>query len=146
VLASLDLPVFRFWSAWYLVYAQRVKEALELLEPIQPTAASDYLTRCARFLKLALRGERDQVPELLTPDFLAAARRDCQYAGFLVTLYALLDEKDRALEWLETAVSRGLINYPFLHDYDPFLAKLRGEARFEELMQRVKREWEAFEA
>jgi hypothetical protein len=32
-----------------------------------------------------------------------------------------------------------------LHDYDPFLAKLRGEPRFEELMQRVKREWLEFE-
>ncbi len=146
VLASLDLSVFRFWSAWYLVYAQRVKEALELLEPIPPAAATNYLTRCARFLKLALRGEREQIPELLTADFVAAARRDLQYAGFLATLYAILEEKDLALEWLATAVSRGLINYPFLHDYDPFLAKLRGEPRFEELMQRVKREWEAFEA
>jgi hypothetical protein len=136
----------RFWSAWFLLYAQRVKEALELLDPIQPAAASDYFTRCARFLKLALRGEREQIPELLTPDFVAAARRDCLYAGFLVTLYAILDEKDRALEWLETAVSRGLINYPFFHDYDPFLAKLRGEPRFEELMDSVRREWEAFEA
>jgi len=31
-----------------------------------------------------------------------------------------------ALQGLEIAVNRGLIHYPFLHDYDPFLAKFRG--------------------
>ena len=72
----------------------------------------------------------DEIPSS-TADFLAAARRDCQYAGFLVTFHAMLDDKDLALQWLEIAVNRGLINYPFLHDYDPFLAKFRGQPRFE---------------
>ncbi len=30
-------------------------------------------------------------------------------------------------------------------EHDPFLAKLRGNKRFEKLLARVKREWEAFE-
>jgi len=36
--------------------------------------------------------------------------------------------------------------YAFLNNYDPFLVKLRGEERFKKLMDRVKYEWEHFEA
>jgi len=32
-----------------------------------------------------------------------------------------------------------------LADIDPFLANIRGEPRFQKLMQRVKYEWEHFE-
>ena len=36
-------------------------------------------------------------------------------------------------------------NYPFLSRVDPWLEPVRGDPRFEALMARVKREWEAFE-
>jgi hypothetical protein len=39
----------------------------------------------------------------------------------------------------------GWINYPYLSEIDPWLQGIRGEPRFEQLMQRVKREWEEFE-
>jgi len=35
---------------------------------------------------------------------------------------------------------------PFLSGHEPYLASVRGDPRFEALMVRVKREWEAFEA
>jgi disulfide oxidoreductase YuzD len=57
----------------------------------------------------------------------------------------LLDEKKEALDWLENAVNRGIINYPFINTYDSFLDNIRGEERFKKLMERVKKEWEEFE-
>jgi hypothetical protein len=42
--------------------------------------------------------------------------------------------KDKAFAWLENAVDRGFINYPFISEYDPFLEKIRGEPRFKKLM------------
>lgn len=83
--------------------------------------------------------------ESLTPALVATAKRDCQYASILSAFYAMLGDKESALEWLENSVNRGFINYPYLSEYDPFLASLRSEPRFEKLMQRVKREWEEFE-
>lgn len=47
--------------------------------------------------------------------------------------------------WLEHAVDRGFINYPFLKEIDPFLENIRGEPRFQKLMAHVKHEWENFE-
>jgi non-specific serine/threonine protein kinase len=57
----------------------------------------------------------------------------------------LLDEKKEALDWLENAVDRGFINYPFISKHDSLLANIRGEERFRKLMERVKKEWEEFE-
>ena len=53
--------------------------------------------------------------------------------------------KVEALDWLENAVDRGFVNYPFISEYDPFLKNIRGEPRFKKLMERVKHEWENFE-
>jgi hypothetical protein len=35
--------------------------------------------------------------------------------------------------------------YPFLNEYDPYLANIRGEESFKKLMERVKYEWVHFE-
>jgi hypothetical protein len=37
------------------------------------------------------------------------------------------------------------INYPYLSQHDPLLAKLRDEPRYQKLMERVKFKWEHFE-
>jgi hypothetical protein len=38
-----------------------------------------------------------------------------------------------------------VINYPFLARHEPFLPSVRNEARFVELLERARKEWEAFE-
>jgi non-specific serine/threonine protein kinase len=55
-----------------------------------------------------------------------------------------MGEKEQALKWLEHIIDRGWINYPLLSRDDPLLENIRGEGRFQELMSRVKRDWEAF--
>jgi hypothetical protein len=59
--------------------------------------------------------------------------------------YALINEINESIDWLEHGVTCGFINYLFLMEYDPFLANIRGEPRFKKLMERVKYEWEHFE-
>ena len=49
------------------------------------------------------------------------------------------------MDWLENAVNRGFLNYPFLSEHAPFFESIRGEERYKELLARVKREWEEFE-
>jgi non-specific serine/threonine protein kinase len=52
---------------------------------------------------------------------------------------------DEAISWVENAIKRGFLNYPFLAQHDPTLEPLRGIDRFQSLMQEVKHKWEAFE-
>jgi hypothetical protein len=42
-------------------------------------------------------------------------------------------------------IELGIINYPFLAQYEPFLAGLRSEPRYGELMEEARRRWNAFE-
>ena len=59
--------------------------------------------------------------------------------------FALIDEKEKAIDWLDNAMHRGFINYPFLVRLDPFLETLREEAAFDQLMDQIKQRCEAFE-
>ncbi|MFC1660804.1 hypothetical protein ACFL3S_04955 [Gemmatimonadota bacterium] len=72
------------------------------------------------------------------------ARRDPQWSYFLAGALARVGEADRALDWFDNAVERGLMNYPALMSH-PFHANLLGEPRFEEISERVRHVWEAFE-
>jgi hypothetical protein len=56
-----------------------------------------------------------------------------------------VNEADAAIDFIERAVEFGLINAPWLWQYEPFLASLRNEPRFGRLMEGVRRAWRAFE-
>jgi non-specific serine/threonine protein kinase len=60
--------------------------------------------------------------------------------------FAAIGESTESMKWLERAVEKGWTNYPYLSSLDPWLENLRDDLRFQALMVRVKREWEAFEA
>ena len=49
------------------------------------------------------------------------------------------------LGWLENALNRGWVNYPFTVKYDPLLAPFHHEQRFQTIAGRMRREWEEFE-
>jgi hypothetical protein len=105
----------------------------------------NFFTRIGLFLKYALQGKKMKALQSVTPEVQIQARRDCQYSWIVATCYSLLNEKEEALDWLENAVNRDFINYPFLSEHDPFLKNIRGEERFKQLMEKVKHEWERFE-
>ena len=96
-------------------------------------------------LKYGLRGEKEKVFHGMTSNFKKTCQRDYSFSHHMAGVFALLDEKKEALNWLENAVDRGLINYPLLAEKDPFLENIRGEPGFKKLMERIKQEWENFE-
>jgi len=92
-----------------------------------------------------LAGRRDEALRAVSEPFKAAARRVEYWSWVMSNCYALIDELDQALDWLEIAISRGFINYPFLSQHDKLLAKLHGHPRFEALMQKAKYEFDRFD-
>jgi cephalosporin-C deacetylase-like acetyl esterase len=59
--------------------------------------------------------------------------------------YSSIGDVPAALAAFETTIDQGMINYPYFSRHDPFLAALRGNERFEELLERSRREWEKVE-
>jgi len=134
-----------FWYALVLAYNKRFEEAYSVIDRNLKVAPDHFYAKLGILLKKALKGEKDGTSRLLTPELKNTAERDVQYSSFLATIFAILEDKQSALDWLENAVNRGFVNYPFLSQYDPFLQNIREEKRFRNLMQRVKYAWEHFE-
>ena len=109
---------------------------------LQHTAAA----RVTLFLARALAGDRHAALAALTPEIESARYATDVFPRFLAQGYALSGMPDRAIDWLERAVERGFINYPFLARHDPFLRSLEGHPRFGELLTVVRARWETFEA
>ena len=54
-------------------------------------------------------------------------------------------ETDAALDSVARMIGLGIINYPFLAQYEPFFSSIRSEPRFGVLMEDARRRWNAFE-
>jgi non-specific serine/threonine protein kinase len=134
-----------------LAYAQvlalngRAAEAVAKLEELDSVAEESFFSQLGRFYGQAVRGNKAAALGCVSAELKSAASADMNYAWIMAQAYALIDEIQPALEWLNIAVGRGFINYPLLHHLDPFLEKVRREPAFTKLMESTRERWEAFE-
>jgi len=140
-----DNPAKEFFYALILAYNKAYEEAFSVIEKCAKADPNNALSKFGLLLKYGLQKDRENAFQIMTPDFRKTCQRDGEWSYYVADAFALLDEKKEALDWLENAVNRGFINYPFINNYDFFLDNIRGEERFKKLMERVKYEWEHFE-
>jgi hypothetical protein len=81
---------------------------------------------------------------LFTEEFKQIGWNDFGLPLFIADFYALIDEREESIKWLERSVYWGFINYPFLSEIDPFLKNIRREEQFMKLLKNVKYAWENF--
>jgi non-specific serine/threonine protein kinase len=132
-------PALRALNGMMLAANSREEEAISLLSSLGEEHSFGH------FFKYCLQSDHDSAFQSISEQLKETAIKDEELSWWMADGFALLDEKEEALSWLENAANRGFINYPFLSEYDPFLKNLRGDERFDKLMERVKHEWENFE-
>ena len=135
----------RWWIVYGLLANHLFEEAKALLDPWSKEVPDNAMPMMNVFLLHALRGDLTLALQSVTERWESQAWQDYWAPFIMAEGYALLGQTAEALRWLEHAIDKGWINYPLLADIDPFLANIRGEPRFQKLMQRVKYEWEHFE-
>ena len=140
-----DSPLFQFYYSWALIYDNQLQEAFSIVDRMMKANPNNVDAKRNLLFEYALIKDEKKAYQLMTPDFDKTCKRYHVYSYQVAVAFALLDKRSEALDWLENAVDRGFINYPFLAEKDPFLANIRGEERFKKLMERVKYEWEHFE-
>lgn len=138
-------PMTHFYYALTLVYNKKMDEAHAILNLFTKTNPDHIGTKFGLMLKYGLNGDKERAFREMTSEFSETCKRNAYWARHVASLLALLDEKENSLAWLEIAINRGFINYPFLVEQDPLLENIRCEAGFKKLMERVKHEWENFE-
>ena len=144
---ALD-PVTPVWRANYVMalsYARRLDEAEALTEGMAAEPDSDIGTWWMGLCRAAWRADRAEVLRLADGPYQQVAAWDAEVPWALASAHAAVGAKDEALRWLDRAIDRGMINYPFLFEHDWHLTSIRGEPRFGQAMERARREWERFE-
>jgi tetratricopeptide (TPR) repeat protein len=146
---SIDIdpanPTPRMMHAMILAANGRREEGVAILDAVARDTSAMAWARLAPAMACALRGDRDGLLRIMTPELRAAAMWDEIFAWWAADCFALVNEREAAMDFLERAVEFGFINLPWLSQHEPFLATLRGEPRFARLMERVRGAWEAFE-
>jgi len=138
-------PFLQCFYAMTLAHAKETEKAFSLIDKGAKATPNTATTKLGLLLKYGLLRDKENAFQVMTPDFQKTCKRDPEWSYYVAGMLSLLDAKKEALDWLENAINRGFINYPAL-EREPFLENLRGEPRFKKLMERVKYEWEHFEA
>jgi tetratricopeptide (TPR) repeat protein len=138
-------PFYRYWYAKALAYNQNIEEALKIFEIIERDTPNTIWSQLSVFFTNALKGKKTEALRSVTKEAKEMLKKDEMFPVWMAESYALIHEKEEALDWLEHGINWGFVNYTFLNNYDRFLDNIRGEPRFKKLMKRVKHEWENFE-
>ena len=135
----------KFWLSLSLAIDNQLDAAFETIDQAVREKDRDNLTReFLFFLKYALERDKEKALTVLSTETKAFSWQP-DMSVWMSGLLALMNEKEQSFAYLEDAVNKGFINYPFLNEHHPWLANIRGEERFKKLMERVKKEWQEFE-
>lgn len=138
-------PMARLFYAWVLMLNHRADLLAEIVGTFPPEVRQTVPGQITQFLEHALAGEADAAHRAMSPEIAAAATAADVFPRMLAQGYALAGMADQAIHWLNIAVDRGFINYPYLSQHDPFFSRLRNDRRVADLLESVRERWSRFE-
>jgi tetratricopeptide (TPR) repeat protein len=140
-----ESPIFRWFYAWALIFAKNNSEAFRIIDRLVEDSPDTIFASYGLLFKYALSDKKEDALKIITPKTKAASKGTEHGSRAIAEGYAILGEKEMAIDWLENSINCGFINYPFYAEIDPFLINIRKEDRFKKLMERIKYEWENLE-
>jgi eukaryotic-like serine/threonine-protein kinase len=127
-----------------LYYQGKLDEAEPILErsvQLSRDVDDDTPRMMAAFL-YASRHQREKIaPRLL--QYHPAQLVDGDGAYWLAGIYALLGDRQHALDWLKRTVELGDVNYPWF-ERDKNFDSLRADPEYQAIMAGVRKRWEAY--
>ena len=138
-------PMARLFFAWVLILNRQYDEVNALLKSFAPDQRDTLPARLSFFLANSATGRSREAKAELTPQIEAIARATDVFPRFLAEGFALAGARESAIQWLQVAIDRGFINYPFLSRHDPAFEALRGDSAFKALLETARHRWERFE-
>jgi eukaryotic-like serine/threonine-protein kinase len=133
-------------AAAALAVAGGREEAIAMMDQAGQAFRGSTTGSWASFLKHAYLEDAAGAAAHLTPELQQAAALVDHNARSMAEGCALIGRIDDAVRWIEIAISRSLVAYPFFTKYDPLLANVRQDERFQRLMADLRPRWEALVA
>ena len=139
-------PMGRLFYVWVLTANGRTDEARQLAESVPDSLRATPPIQIVSLLAgaSASRSTSEAPPiDAMTEQIVATSDI---FPRFIADAYALAGDTDRALHWLELAMDRGFINYPYLAKHNRLLVSLHDDEGFQGLLERARKAWESFDA
>ena len=134
---TMKSPLLRLYIAHFHAASGGIEEACELFGKIIRDTPEHPAAAAGAFLQHALRGEIQKATEAVTETLEQAAWWDDYTPVIMAGGYAMIGDRERALSWVDRAIEMGTTNVAFLGDHEPFLRRLRGDPRFEALLEKA---------
>lgn len=139
-----DNPFAVWWLGQSAAYAGHDDEAKAALARVG-TMGEETFAGWAEAMRCALEGDGDAVREAVERAGLREVARTDEYVPvYLAACLAHVGEIDEALRWIEQAITWGIIAHRF-YEANRFFAPLRGDPRFEALLEKAREKERAFE-
>jgi len=116
--------------------AGHIAEARETLTKALTFEPQNYQVRLFLALQLAIEGRRAEALQAMSPDVLKYGEL-IMFASNVAEFYAVLGDRDKALEWLDRAVRVGDERAEWF-ERNPLLASIRTETRFREIVDGIR--------
>jgi eukaryotic-like serine/threonine-protein kinase len=140
-----EVPIKAFFLAIFAAYADRLEEACSLFGQFADADLGSMST-VSGVLRVLFRRDAMAAAGLLENQAIRDyAMLDKEMSWWLAAGCSHCGQTEEALHWLAGAIDLGFVNHRFLSTIDPFLAALRGEPRFQALMDRAREKQRAFE-
>lgn len=136
--AEPNHPYIKIFRAQILCYQGKLKEAESILKGIFETNPHLEGLRPLLAVVLITQDSLKEARTNLTHGVLEKAASDHDIAYWVASAYSLLDETDKAFDWLERSVKLGLEDRNWFQR-DTNLKNIRGDSRFDALMVRIGR-------
>jgi TolB-like protein len=128
---------YRIWLAYLHAANGNLDEAVRLVDLAIADSPQHILTALGTLLKHAWLGEKEQALEAVPEPFEEALKWDDGWTLLMAVGYAVIEETDRALHWLDLTIENGITNVAFYQAHLPFFEGLRMDDRFQGLMEKA---------
>jgi TolB-like protein len=144
-LGGRDVPAVLWGGVRVLAAAGDLAAARALLDDLRIRHPAEIFTTLATAFLRALDGDKS-ASDLVLESHEEWARSAAEWAQSLADIYAVLGQPKAAMEWLTHAQDVGFLNSEFIASGNPFLASIRGDAAFANLVEQMTADRLSFEA
>ena len=122
------------WETGVYIQNRLFNETLAELEQAKRERKNDSILTSSTGMLYAARGDRAEALQIIK-ELEALSGASLSQAHWIAKIYAILNEKELALTWLDHGLAAGAIG-PFLKD-EPVWDTIRSDPRFTDLLRRI---------
>jgi len=139
-----ESPFVRYLCSYNFALNNELKESIDVLDSIIKETPSLIFAKFALFFKSALQGDKESALKYATEDLKREAASIEYFPINMAWGYALIDEKDEAVNWLNKSLDFGFSPYPLLLKFEIFHRVLKDHKGFRDYMEEIKKRSEEF--